>query len=99
MKKAFEQNVSRSRPRVKLGSLLEESPGQEEEAAPPAAKAPPPPEPAAAVEVEAPVRAPPVAARAPAAPLAETESTRPAAPGHGRRGAEAVAEMLARHAA
>ena len=51
MKKAFEQNVSRSRPRVKLGSLLEEatSPGDDAEPPPPAeAKASAPPSAAAA---------------------------------------------------
>ena len=39
MKKAFEQNVSRTRPRVKLGGLVEE-PAPPAEVAPPASPAP-----------------------------------------------------------
>jgi hypothetical protein len=101
MKKAFEQNVSRSRPRVKLGSLLEESTTPAEDSAPyaePEARAPPPPQPPEAAPATAPPRPPPAAPRASVdAPAPDVEAARPAAPG--RRGAEAVAEMLARHAA
>jgi hypothetical protein len=100
MKKAFEQNVSRSRPRVKLGSLLEESAIPEEDSAPPAepeARASPlPQQPEAVQAVVAPPRPPPAAPRA-AIAAPEVEAAPPAP--QGRRGAEAVAEMLARHAA
>jgi hypothetical protein len=101
MKKAFEANVSRSRPRVKLGSLLEETapPDEAAEPAPEASAVPAPVSEAkeVAVEVKAPARPPPSPPRAAVAPPAEAE--RPVAQAQGRRGAEAVAEMLARHAA
>jgi hypothetical protein len=92
MKKAFEQNVSRSRPRVKLGSLLEETKREAPEEA----------------EAEARALPPPAAPQRPLASSAETAQPRQPTPEadvpsksvpSGRRGAEAVAEMLARHAA
>src|SRR5277367_2356935 len=95
MKKAFEQNVSRSRPRVKLGSLLEEATSPEEDDAPtplPQARAPAAGPKALVPEAIAPTPEP-VAPRATAAPRApETES-----PSAVRRGAEAVEKLLARH--
>jgi hypothetical protein len=99
MKKAFEANVSRSRPRVKLGSLLEEAAPTEEAAEPEAHAVPAPVHEAkeVAVEVTAPARPQASPPRATVAPPSEAE--RPVAQAQGRRGAEAVAEMLARHAA
>ncbi len=101
MKKAFEQNVSRSRPRLKLGSLVEESTAPD--AAEPEATEPSLPPPPVAHGAEGPSSsARPLAPTVPRAPvptpLPEVEAPRPGAPS-GRRGAEAVAEMLARHAA
>jgi FtsZ-binding cell division protein ZapB len=82
MKKAFEQNVSRTRPRVKLGTLVGEPPTPEEPDARPAAADVAPPAPAAEAKAPSP-RAP--EPRASASP--------------GKRGAEAVAQLLARHEA
>ncbi len=91
MKKAFEQNVSRARPRLKLGSLLEEP--QAPEASAPAEETATPASPRAQLPPEA--QAP--AARPPAPPVVVDPPAPSAA--SARRGAEAVADMLARHAA
>ena len=98
MKKAFEQNVSRSRPRVKLGSLVEEAAAPAVEPTTEVATTPAPathPAPRAAAPKSRPPDAPPVARAS--IPDREPEGVPPLPTG--RRGAEAVSELLARHAA
>jgi hypothetical protein len=102
MKKAFEQNVSRSRPRVKLGSLLEETaapPSEEAHAEARSVEPPEAPQRPAVSEAETPkARQATAAPRTTVAQAPEDDVPSRSAPS-GRRGAEAVAEMLARHAA
>jgi len=89
MKKAFEQNVSRTRPRVRLGNLVEEPPGPGAEEAPAPAAAPARP--------ASPGRPP--SARAAAARSDPPRTTAPPQAEPARRGSpEAVTELLARHA-
>ena len=82
MKKAFEQTVSRSRPRVKLGSLLEEatSPGEDAPPAFPAvARAHSPPPAPAQEEAPTAVRIPePSAPRAATTEISRSNGTLPA---------------------